>query len=53
MIRNAFIILAINAAASGCAYSIKDIDVSDLEPSCVRECSTSYSSSSSVKVVGT
>jgi hypothetical protein len=44
MIRNAFIILAINVVASGCAYSIKDIDVSDLEPSCVRECSTSYSS---------
>lgn len=29
---------------SGCAYSIKDIDVSKLESSCVRECSKSYSS---------
>ncbi len=29
---------------SGCAYSIKDIDVSNLESSCVRECSKSYSS---------
>ena len=29
---------------SGCAYSIKDIDVSGLEPECVRACSTSYSS---------
>lgn len=28
----------------GCAYSIKNIDVSNLEPSCVRECTTSYSS---------
>lgn len=28
----------------GCAYSIKDIDVSGLEKSCVRECSMSYSS---------
>lgn len=28
----------------GCAYSIKDIDVSGLKPECVRECSTSYSS---------
>lgn len=44
MIRNAFMILTINVAVSGCAYSIKDIDVSNLEPSCVRECSTSYSS---------
>lgn len=30
-------------ALSGCAYSIKDIDVSKSEPSCVRECSKSYS----------
>ena len=29
---------------SGCAYSIKDINVSNLESSCVRECSKSYSS---------
>lgn len=28
----------------GCAYSIKDVDVSGLESSCVRECSQSYSS---------
>jgi len=28
----------------GCAYSIKDVDVSGLESSCVRECSKSYSS---------
>jgi hypothetical protein len=27
-----------------CAYSITDIDVSNFEPSCVRECSKSYSS---------
>ena len=29
---------------SGCAYSIKDIDVSSFEKGCVRECSMSYSS---------
>ena len=29
---------------SGCAYSIADIDVSNFEPFCVRECSKSYSS---------
>jgi len=28
----------------GCAYSIADIDVSKSEPSCVRQCSTAYSS---------
>lgn len=28
----------------GCSYSIKDIDVSKSEPSCVRECSSNYSS---------
>jgi hypothetical protein len=28
----------------GCAYSITDIDISKSEPSCVRQCSTSYSS---------
>lgn len=28
---------------SGCAYSISDIDVSKSEPSCVRQCSTTYS----------
>ena len=28
----------------GCAYSITDIDISKSEPSCVRQCSNSYSS---------
>lgn len=28
----------------GCAYSITDIDISKSEPTCVRQCSTSYSS---------
>jgi len=28
---------------SGCAYSISEIDVSNYEPTCVRECSISYS----------
>ncbi len=29
---------------TGCAYSISDINVSNLEPACVRECSATYSS---------
>ena len=28
---------------SGCAYSISDIDVSNVDPACVRECSKTYS----------
>ncbi len=31
-----------SVAVSGCAYSIKDIDTSKAEPSCVRECSHAY-----------
>ena len=38
------IIVAITFLLAGCAYSITDVDVSNLEPSCVRECSTNYSS---------
>ena len=29
---------------TGCAYSIKDIDVSNSDPECVRECTGTYSS---------
>ena len=29
---------------SGCAYSIRDVDVSNKSPECVRECAKSYSS---------
>lgn len=28
----------------GCAYSIKDIDISKIESNCARQCTTSYSS---------
>jgi len=31
----------------GCAYSIANIDVSDKEPSCIRECTESYSTCAS------
>ena len=31
-------------APIGCAYSIKEVDVSKADPSCVRECTASYSS---------
>jgi len=40
-----YISLFLNALLiSGCAYSITDIDVSKSEPTCVRQCSASYSS---------
>ena len=32
---------------SGCAYSIKNIDVSGIDPICTRECTTSYSTCAS------
>lgn len=31
------------ALVAGCAYSIKDVDVSKAEPSCARQCSGTYS----------
>ena len=37
------IFLSALVVLSGCAYSIKDVDVSKSEPNCVRECSKSYS----------
>jgi hypothetical protein len=33
----------IAALCSGCAYSIKDIDTSNREPACVRQCTATYS----------
>lgn len=32
---------------AGCAYSVTDIDVSQAEPSCVRQCTVPYSSCAS------
>lgn len=40
-------VLLLVIALSGCAYSIEDIDVSKSEPSCVRQCTASYSSCAS------
>jgi hypothetical protein len=37
-------LLVATVLLAGCAYSIADIDVSKSEPSCVRQCSTAYSS---------
>ena len=31
------------AALAGCAYSIENIDTSKAEPSCVRQCTATYS----------
>jgi len=38
------ILVGLLVLLSGCSYSIKEIDVSNLEPECVRQCTTSYSS---------
>lgn len=42
-----FLTLTAIVALSGCAYSIEDIDVSKSAPSCVRQCTASYSSCAS------
>ncbi len=34
----------VSLALTGCAYSIKEVDVSKAEPECVRECTSDYSS---------
>jgi hypothetical protein len=38
------IIVATTVLLVGCAYSITDVEVDNLEPSCVRGCSSVYSS---------
>lgn len=38
-----FIGIVLTALLGGCAYSIKDVDTSKAEPSCVRQCTSSYS----------
>ncbi len=35
--------LVLTLVLSGCAYSIAEIDVSNAEPSCVRQCAETYS----------
>lgn len=44
MTKTIYIFLLTVGLIAGCAYSITDIDVSKSEPTCVRQCSTSYSS---------
>lgn len=39
-----FFISSLVLFLASCAYSITDIDISKSEPTCVRQCSTSYSS---------
>jgi hypothetical protein len=39
--------LTVATLIAGCAYSIKDIDVGKVEPSCARQCTTTYSSCAS------
>lgn len=43
MTKTKMIYLALSLALSGCAYSIKDIDVSKADPICTRQCTTTYS----------
>lgn len=42
--RQIAVMAAMAALLAGCSYSIKDVDVSGKDPTCVRQCSTSYSS---------
>lgn len=39
-----FIVAIALSTLAGCAYSIKDVDVSKVEPNCARECTKTYSS---------
>lgn len=39
-----FFILTATLILGGCAYSIKDIDVSKVDSNCARQCSITYSS---------
>ncbi len=41
------ITLSLAATLAGCAYSIMDIDTSKSDSSCVRECTSNYSSCAS------
>lgn len=43
MIKILILYLLIVISIAGCSYSIKDIDVSKVEPSCTRECTATYS----------
>jgi len=42
--KSIYVICLMPIILAGCAYSISDIDVSNFDPSCVRECSSTYSS---------
>lgn len=42
--KNLGLLLVTTGLLTGCAYSISEIDVSKSEPSCVRQCTTTYSS---------
>jgi len=43
MTKTKLICWALALALCGCAYSIKDIDVSKADPNCTRQCTTTYS----------
>jgi hypothetical protein len=46
------IIASLFLALSGCTASIKDVDISQAEPDCARQCTTVYSSCVSVTAIG-
>ena len=43
MLKTQMLYLLLSFALAGCSYSIKDIDVSKADPSCTRQCTTTYS----------
>jgi len=47
-----FVIASLFLVLSGCTASIKDIDISQTDPDCARQCTMAYSSCVSVTAIG-
>ena len=49
---NKYFVIAALLVLSGCTASIKDIDISNADPDCARQCTITYSSCVSVPAIG-
>jgi hypothetical protein len=47
-----FVIASLFFVLPGCTASIKDVDISQADPDCARECTKAYSSCVSVTAIG-
>jgi hypothetical protein len=47
-----FVIASLFLVLPGCTASIKDVDISQADPDCVRQCTETYSSCVSVTAIG-